>query len=211
MHLRKAISSATSRTRIIVRQRVASLWNYTYRVQYRLEQYRRRYAVIAILAVLILLVAVIFYVSPPLQAALEPHFTTEDAVHGLQRLLLNVGTALIGVAAIVTSLVLFAMQVNIERMPHGLFRRLSTDRRLLGAFKGGRYITGWGVLERGLCASAAFALTGDDGEVDALKTDIRACLQDERSPKREVTEHAARGIRMRADNPPALGHRSSSI
>ena len=39
-----------------------------------------------------------------------------------------------GAAAIVTSLVLFAMQVNIERMPHGLFRRLSADLRLLGAF-----------------------------------------------------------------------------
>jgi hypothetical protein len=47
---------------------------------------------------------------------------------------LNVGSALIGAAAIVTSLVLFAMQVNIERMPHGLFRRLSADRKLLGAF-----------------------------------------------------------------------------
>ena len=55
-------------------------------------------------------------------------------VQALQRLLMNVGTALIGAAAIVTSLVLFAMQVNIERMPHGLFRRLSADRRLLGAF-----------------------------------------------------------------------------
>ena len=32
------------------------------------------------------------------------------------------------------SLVLFAMQVNIERMPHGLFRRLSADLKLLGAF-----------------------------------------------------------------------------
>ena len=118
----------------MVRQRVAILWKLTYRAQFRLEQFRRRYTAIDILVVLILLVAVSFYLSPPLQASLEPHFTTEDAVHGLQRLLLNVGTALIGAAAIVTSLVLFAMQVNIERMPHGLFRRLSADRRLLGAF-----------------------------------------------------------------------------
>ena len=134
MHLRKTISSTASRTRRIVRRRVATLWSYAYRVQYRHVQFRRRYTAIAILVVLILLVAVSFYLSPPLQASLEIHFTTEDAVHGLQRLLLNVGTALIGAAAIVTSLVLFAMQVNIERMPHGLFRRLSTDRRLLGAF-----------------------------------------------------------------------------
>ena len=83
---------------------------------------------------LLLLVSASLYLSPSLQAALEAHYATQDAVHGLQRLLLNAGTALISAAAIVTSLVLFAMQVNIERMPHGLFRRLSTDRRLLGAF-----------------------------------------------------------------------------
>jgi hypothetical protein len=36
--------------------------------------------------------------------------------------------------AIVSSLVLFSMQVNVERMPRGLFRRLSADRLLLSAF-----------------------------------------------------------------------------
>src|SRR5262249_47943717 len=35
---------------------------------------------------------------------------------------------------IVSSLVLFAMQVNIERMPYGLFRRLTEDWKLLLAF-----------------------------------------------------------------------------
>ncbi|WP_323034155.1 hypothetical protein [Pararhodobacter sp.] len=65
---------------------------------------------------------------------LASYYSTEHAVEGLRGLILNVGSALIGAAAIVTSLVLFAMQVNIERMPHGLFRRLSADRKLLGAF-----------------------------------------------------------------------------
>ena len=134
MHLGKAISSTVARTKRNVRQRISTLWNHAYRVQYKLGQYRLRYAAIAIFAVLLLLVSASFYLSPSLQAALEAHYATQDAVHGLQRLLLNAGTALISAAAIVTSLVLFAMQVNIERMPHGLFRRLSTDRRLLGAF-----------------------------------------------------------------------------
>lgn len=44
------------------------------------------------------------------------------------------GAVLVGAAAIVSSLVLFAMQINVERMPHGLFRRLSSDVRLLAAF-----------------------------------------------------------------------------
>ena len=133
MHLARAISSAVARTKRNVRQRIATLWNYAYRVQYKLGQYRLRYGAIAVSAVLLVLSSASF-LSPSLQAALEAHYTTEDTVQALQRLLMNVGTALIGAAAIVTSLVLFAMQVNIERMPHGLFRRLSADRRLLGAF-----------------------------------------------------------------------------
>ena len=134
MHLEKAISSAVDRTRRNVRRRIATLWQYAYRVHYKFGQYRFRYGAMAVSAVLLLLVSASFYLSPSLQAALESHYATQDAVRALQRLLLNAGTALIGAAAIVTSLVLFAMQVNVERMPHGLFRRLSTDPRLLGAF-----------------------------------------------------------------------------
>ena len=48
--------------------------------------------------------------------------------------MLNVGSALIGATAIVASLVLFATQVNVERLPHRLFHRLSKDLKLLGAF-----------------------------------------------------------------------------
>lgn len=51
-----------------------------------------------------------------------------------QSVALAVGASLIGATAFVFSLVLFAMQVNVERMPHGLFRRLSRDMRLLWAF-----------------------------------------------------------------------------
>jgi len=72
--------------------------------------------------------------SNSLQAYLEYQFRTDRDIEELRGLILGVGSALIGAAAIVTSLVLFAMQVNIERMPHGLFRRLSEDRRLLAAF-----------------------------------------------------------------------------
>ena len=75
-----------------------------------------------------------YYASPTLQSVLESHYVTEHEIERLRSLILNVGGALIGAAAIVTSLVLFAMQVNIERMPHGLFRRLSADSKLLGAF-----------------------------------------------------------------------------
>ena len=74
------------------------------------------------------------YLLPAVQASLESRFATEESIQRFQSLLLATGNALIGAAAIVTSLVLFAMHVNVERMPHGLFRRLSGDRKLLGAF-----------------------------------------------------------------------------
>ena len=77
-------------------------------------------------------------------------------------------------------------------------------------FKGGRYITGWGVLDRGLCACAVFALMGDEGDIDALKADIRTRLHN-RAPEREVLEHAAREINQKADNLGERGHWSSRI
>ena len=68
----------------------------------------------------------------------------KDSFDGLQTLIVTIGGAMIGATAIVSSFVLFAMQVNVERLPHGLFRRFSLDFRLLGAF----------------AASFAFAIAG---------------------------------------------------
>ena len=81
-----------------------------------------------------MVVAASIYSLPSFQASLETWFASDEAIQRIQNLLLNIGAALIGAAAIVASLVLFAMQVNVERMPHRLFRRLSEDRKLLLAF-----------------------------------------------------------------------------
>jgi hypothetical protein len=89
---------------------------------------------IAACAVPLLLVGGGGFGIPALQKWLESHFATEAQLGLLRSLFLTLGGALIGATAIVSSLVLFAMQVNIERMPHGLFRRLSADPRLLSAF-----------------------------------------------------------------------------
>lgn len=115
-------------------RRIAVLWQYTYRAQYRLNDWKARHGGTALSAVLLLFLAASVVLSPELQNALAYRYATEQEMDGLRSLVLNVGSALIGAAAIVTSLVLFAMQVNIERMPHGLFRRLSADGKLLSAF-----------------------------------------------------------------------------
>lgn len=134
MPLPNAIDATVASTRKSIRRRIAGLWQFAYRAKYRLAQWGLRYGNIVFAAVLFLLMSASFYLSPALQSVLWEHYATEHAIEGLRGLILNTGSALIGAAAIVTSLVLFAMQVNIERMPHGLFRRLSADPKLLGAF-----------------------------------------------------------------------------
>lgn len=134
MSVTESIKSTVIRRKKAVLRRIATLWQYAYRVQFRIGSWRYRYGGLAFAAVLALLVATSFYWSSELQKVLEAHYSTEQSIEGLRSLIQNISTALIGAAAIVTSLVLFAMQVNIERMPHGLFRRLSADRGLLSAF-----------------------------------------------------------------------------
>lgn len=128
------MQAAISRMRKTIRRRVAVLWQHAYRARYRIERLGFRYRYSAFSTVLLLLISASVYLSPILQATLEPHYAAEQSTAGMRSLILNTGSALIGAAAIVTSLVLFAMQVNIERMPHGLFRRLSADPKLLGSF-----------------------------------------------------------------------------
>lgn len=65
---------------------------------------------------------------------LQPFLENEQFVDSLRTTALQLGSSLMGATAIVASLVLFAMQVNVERLPHGLFRRMSGDRRLLVTF-----------------------------------------------------------------------------
>jgi hypothetical protein len=86
--------------------------------------------------VLVIVVATVLSVLAiePLQILTKSFFADGYNLSTLKTLLAALGSALIGAAAIAFSLILFAMQVNVERMPHGLFKRLSSDRRLLGAF-----------------------------------------------------------------------------
>ena len=125
--------SVVARTMRKGRRRIALCWPYAYRARHALGRIMHRFRGIGRLIVVLLIVSASAYVSPVLQSGLES-YVSDGHVEGLRGLIVAVGGALIGATAIVTSLVLFAMQVNIERVPHGLFRRLSADRRLLVAF-----------------------------------------------------------------------------
>lgn len=73
-------------------------------------------------------------VGPALQTEIGE--LDKDRLTALETLLVTVGGSLIGATAIVSAMVVYALQVNIERMPHALFRRLSSDLRLMLAFVG---------------------------------------------------------------------------
>ena len=117
-----------------ITRRIATWWRSWYRIQYRLVNWKTRYGVYALATTFFFLLLVVLYLLPIFQDVLGDHYSSQQRIEELRALMLNVGSALIGATAIVASLVLFATQVNVERLPHGLFHRLSKDYKLLGAF-----------------------------------------------------------------------------
>ncbi|WJD67800.1 hypothetical protein QQ994_14240 [Pseudomonas asiatica] len=102
----------------------------------RFEQWRHFHGLKLATFLLLAVAASAVVVLPPLQRLAGGYFCIPENLATLKSLLGGTGSALIGSATIAFSLVVFAMQINVERMPHGLFRQLSSDRRLLFSFLG---------------------------------------------------------------------------
>jgi hypothetical protein len=115
-------------------RRKALLWHRFYAFRYQYLVWQTRHGAVAAAIALLLFVGGTALWIRWFQKLLAPLFKTETSLASLRSLFITLGGALVGAVAIVSSLVLFAMQVNIERIPHGLFRRLSADLRLLGGF-----------------------------------------------------------------------------
>src|SRR3981189_316078 len=112
-------------------RRRALLWHRFYYIRHRALIRIARHGASAATILLLVLIGIAAFWIPALQDSLGYLFASEGRLQELRSLFLTLGGALLGATAIVSSLVLFSMQVNVERMPHGLFRRLSADRRLL--------------------------------------------------------------------------------
>jgi hypothetical protein len=79
-------------------------------------------------------------------------------------------------------------------------------------FKGGRFHSGWAILERSICGLAVLALLAEtDGAIPKLKAEIGKCLAVGELPDQEVRDHAALDIRGRAATLYQDGHWVSSI
>jgi hypothetical protein len=77
--------------------------------------------------------------------------------------------------------------------------------------KGGRYQNGWGVLEKGLCGLAVFAIDGIDEEISLLRAKVISRLSEKSSLGKDVCDQTAREIRSRAESLYRQGHWSSRI
>lgn len=100
------------------------------------DQWRSRHELKLVIVVALTVAGCGVFILPLLQKMTGSYFTGPENLATLRSLLSGTGAALIGAATIGFSLVVFAMQINVERMPHGLFRQLSSDRRLLFSFLG---------------------------------------------------------------------------
>lgn len=101
-----------------------------------LTQWENAHKRILIVGAIIFLLLSTFLFLMPYKHAFELYFSNDNILSVLRSLLGGIGAALIGATAIVFSLIVFSMQTNIERMPHGLFRKFGSDLLLLGSFLG---------------------------------------------------------------------------
>ena len=128
------IASLISKLRGRISIWYAHFWQYYYYSKNWLLSLCLRYKTIFTLVILTSLLALSWLYYPEIKSLLTPYFSKDDRFAGFQTLLVSLGSAMIGATAIAFSLIMFAMQVNVERMPHGLFRKFSSDVKLLGTF-----------------------------------------------------------------------------
>jgi hypothetical protein len=66
------------------------------------------------------------------------------------------------------------------------------------AFKGGKYQTGWGILERSLYGIAILALIDNSSAFEGVKSQIAGRLSQSNAPAQEIRDRTARNIRSKA-------------
>lgn len=130
------IKKRAKATKRHVRKLYARAWHHYYKIRYKCASLAFRHGHVVRAAFLTFLLSICLYLSDPLQDWIDPYFADPKRYETLWSLLANLGGALVAVAAISFSLIVFALQVNVERMPHGLFWRFSADKRIMASFVG---------------------------------------------------------------------------
>lgn len=125
------------RVTLTVRRKISILysrsWFHYYNAQFRLSAITKKWTERSAVFLFIMFSGLALWFSPEL----EPYvFDFADSSHleSLQQLVVTLGASLIGATTIAFSAVMFAMQTNVERMPHSLFKKFGSDLKLLAAF-----------------------------------------------------------------------------
>jgi uncharacterized membrane protein len=113
---------------------LALLWQRFYRIQYQLTILWVKHKLAITILLLVFLVGLSVYFSSIFQSMVVSYFSNQDRLDDLRTLLVTLGGTLIGVTAISFALIMFAMQINVERMPHELFGKFSTDKQIISVF-----------------------------------------------------------------------------
>jgi len=92
--------------------------------------FRKKIPGLWVIVVYVILIVISFYLALTFRNKIEPFFLDKNNLDSLKTLFITLGSVLFGAAAIVFSLIIFAMQVNLERLPIGLFRKFASDRKL---------------------------------------------------------------------------------
>lgn len=135
--IRISFISRVKRMMSIVRRKISIFysrgWFHCYNVQFKLSAITKKWTGRSGFFLFIIFSGVVLWLSPEL----EPYvFDFADSSHleSLQQLVVTLGASLIGATTIAFSAVMFAMQTNVERMPHSLFKKFGSDLKLLAAF-----------------------------------------------------------------------------
>jgi len=103
--------------------------------RYRTQRFWLRYRSPAVFIALAAAIAVSFLFVEPIQSVLAPYFVKDGArTAAFWASLSQIGSALFGVVAISFTIIVFAQQINVNRMPHGLFWRFSAGGRIMVSF-----------------------------------------------------------------------------
>jgi hypothetical protein len=78
--------------------------------------------------ILFLLFLVILYFMEPI---FKCYFIEESAFKDLKTFLVTISAGLVGLTAIIFTLIIFSMQTNLEKLPFGLFKNFSSDKKLM--------------------------------------------------------------------------------
>ncbi len=115
-----------------LKRKRAQIWGRYYRARFFLGRWVFKHLSLFVAGLLLSAFSLSVVLQPKLQLIFDK--SNSIKLETLRSLFQSLGSGLVGAAAIAFALVMFAMQTNVEKMPHGLFKRLSSDMRLLGAY-----------------------------------------------------------------------------